>query len=119
MSLKVLNLLVYCVLLWIMAGLWEWPIPERIRAGILAWQEKFIKDSSTLLYALEAGISFNSEERKLMNIRRSLPRLIKHQETPLYVEITIYYAGEDDPRYAHCLSQRFPEFGLSFRKSGD
>lgn len=113
MTLLIGVVLICSVLLWKLDSSWEWAIPQKWQAKLVAWKERFVKQTHVLYYECYLGTENRELENQLWHLQMTFPKLRKIH-SPMRVEVCVHpnFSPEQNMTYISCLERRFPEIRI-------
>lgn len=104
------------ILLWVVAGRWEWSIPHKWQEKLLIWKKRYLVRSRPLKYIWEVNLRESNVENHFRQVTKDLSRFGK-STSPLSIELRVGpEEGEGDKDlYKSCLQRRFPDISVDIQ----
>lgn len=99
-------------LMWILAGTWEWSLPQEMEEKIIDWKRN--RYTSQVIIKFINQDSIYMQERFAFSLKGFLREVQEQIGIPVHCEIELIKEGEplseEELRYIECLNRSFGEF---------
>ncbi len=108
-------------LMWILAGAWEWSLPQKFEEKIIDWKRDQYTSQVVLKFINQDSIYM--QERFAFSLKVFLREVQEQIGIPVHCEIELIKEGEplteEEFRYIQCLNRSFKDFTWRIQENKD